>query len=134
MKSKHIYLDEFGWVVKLYCDVSESDTDTIVNYMIDCGYSMPVTYEAYDFVSNIDINTGATITSDRYKESVIIISQTTTPAEFFNTMIHELNHLSDSIAKVFKIKCNGEEISYMIGNIGIKMFPFVEQYLCCKII
>lgn len=134
MKSQHIYLDKFGWVVKVYYGVTSVDTDDIVNYMVDCGYSMKVIYEVYDFMNDLELNEGATITSDKYKESIIIISETTTPAEFFNTMVHELNHLSDDISRVFKIPCTGEKISYMIGDIGMKMFPMAEDYLCCKII
>lgn len=75
-------------------------------------------------------NKGMTYSNTKERESIIIIGSTSCPAEFQHTFDHEKIHLAMHIAKYFEIDPYGEELAYLVGDIGLEMFPIAKKFLC----
>lgn len=70
-------------------------------------------------------NTGFTFSAIPRKESIIAICSATEPAQYFNTAIHEINHLQNDILKYYKINNDSEDAAQLIGYIAMKMFKIL---------
>jgi hypothetical protein len=64
------------------------------------------------------------------RESIVIIGATSCPAEFQHTFDHEKIHLAMHIGKYFNINPYSEELAYLVGDIGLEMFPIAKRFLC----
>lgn len=130
MDIQDIHLNNYGWTVRIYYNATYRNTASILDYLIDNNYSDDTIDAVYSKLITIGFNSGMTIVNKKRKLATLVISKATTPSEFFNTLIHELNHLSDFIAEELNIPPTGETISHMIGNIGMLMFPKAGRFLC----
>ena len=84
-----------------------------------------------EFVSLFkDVNKGYTYSNLSKRSSIIVIGETTCPMEFQHTFDHEKFHLAAHIAKEDNINPFTEEMAYLIGDIGMKMFPIAKKFLC----
>jgi hypothetical protein len=75
-------------------------------------------------------NRGITFSNDKTRESIIVIGETTCPAQFSNSFDHEKLHLAMHIARVDNINPFGEELAYLAGEIGMETFPIAKMFLC----
>lgn len=130
MEYQDIYIEQYDWNVRVYYNFTNRKTADILQYLYDNNYDEYIIDSMYSRLSTSSYNFGATVINNAYKDAVVIISKATCPQEFFNTLIHELNHLSDFIASYYHISHTGETISYLIGDIGMLLFPKAGKYLC----
>lgn len=130
MEYQDIYIKQYDWNVRIYYNFTNRKTADILQYLYDNDYDENVIDSMYSSLSTSSYNFGATVINKKNRDAVVIISKATYPQEFFNTLIHELNHLSDFIASYYHISHTGETISYLIGDIGMLLFPKAGKYLC----
>lgn len=64
------------------------------------------------------------------RESVVYISTSTSPKEFFNTYVHELRHLTNFICSEYGIDPESEKASYIEGKLSECNICFVHKVLC----
>ena len=88
-----------------------------------------------DTIGGNSKNRGITFSNDSMRETVIVIGETTCPAQFSHSFDHEKHHLAMHIAKVDGIDPFGEELAYLVGEIGYQTFPIAKRFLCehCRI-
>ena len=53
-----------------------------------------------------------------------------TPAEFFNSLLHELKHVEEQIGECLGIDQKSEEAAYLRGGIARELFPHIAPLLC----
>lgn len=70
------------------------------------------------------------LNGDAGRNTVMVISLTSTPAEFLNSWLHEMRHLSRHIELTCGISPYGEEAAYLAGDIGHRMFPVAKNFIC----
>ena len=102
--------------------------DYILNQLIDLGLD-----DEQSFISLFEKdaeNKGYTYSNLSKRESIIVIGATTCPAEFQHTFDHEKLHLAMHIAKEDNIDLFSEDLAYLVGDIGIQMFPIAKKFLC----
>ena len=76
------------------------------------------------------MNRGITFYNSNTRESIIVIGETSCPAEFAHSYDHEKLHLAMHIAKVDDIDPFSEDLPYLAGDIGFYMFPIAKRFLC----
>ena len=74
-------------------------------------------------------NTGFAFSAIPRKESIVAICSATEPAQYFNTAIHEINHLQNDILKYYKVNNDSEDAAQLIGYIAMKMFKILFMML-----
>lgn len=67
-------------------------------------------------------NTGFSYSNIPRKESIVAICTATSPAQYFNTAIHEIDHLQNDILSYYNVHGNSEDAAQLIGYIAMKMF------------
>jgi hypothetical protein len=73
-------------------------------------------------------NSGFTFSSRR--ESVVYVSPQTDKKEMYDTIIHEIRHLTNDICNYYDIDLNSEESAYIQGNMSNCVISILENNLC----
>lgn len=68
---------------------------------------------AYGNLKSGKLDTGLTYSNALRRESVVVISRTSSALEFLQSLTHELGHLSCHIAECYGIGLGGEEVRYI---------------------
>lgn len=130
MIRQRIYLDNYDIVVHAYYAVSQYYADEILNKMYDVGCRGKNMRKAEDSLYAGKLDTGLTYYSPKRREAVMVIAMTSTAQEFYNSLMHELSHLTAYIAKWDKMSFVGEDIAYLEGDLSMEIFPKVQPLLC----
>lgn len=135
MRTQIIYLDKYDWLIKVFYLIKDPFIEKILDELdaIDC--EPEAFYRAAEMLENEELNTGLTYTDYSQHITIIIISETTSADEFFNTFIHEIGHAAEHIASFYKIKSYSEELQYLTGDIAMEMFKECKDLMCdeCRI-
>lgn len=113
-----------NWKVTILYECTCEDIDFIIEMLedIDCPYIK----EAIDNLETCNLNIGLTYSNLKLKQSIIVISKTSSFAQLINTVAHEFYHLICHMQKVFKIK-DEEELAYLNGDLNMYSYLFVEK-------
>jgi hypothetical protein len=123
MIKRLIYIDGY-WKVIVYYNVNYNLFHIIEKdlYKINC------TDYQIDSIYNNMINKRAkavTISSIDYKTSVVLFNNHTSYIDYINSVIHEAEHIKQSILDVYNVEDFGEAPAYTIGYIASQMLMFL---------
>ena len=130
MIHKKLYIPEAKWFVHMYFALDTFYIDDIMENLYHIGCDGERARRAYENMIADKKNTGFTYSNYRNRESVVVISKTTSAAQFFNTTMHEVKHLSSHIAKACGYDEEGEEIAYIVGDLAETIYPDISHLLC----
>ncbi|MBR1799538.1 MAG: hypothetical protein IJ761_06565 [Bacteroidales bacterium] len=60
----------------------------------------------------------------------MVLSHTSSKAEFANTWFHEVGHCAKHIALANGLDCNGEAVNYVGGELARAMHPIAARLMC----
>ena len=123
-------LKHWDWHVKVFYVVDLIPIDYIIEELYELGCNERDVQSAIDVLDNGDDNRGITFSNDKQRASIIVIGETSCPAQFSNSFDHEKLHLVMHIARVNDIDPFGEELAYLAGEIGFQTFPIAKRFLC----
>lgn len=124
-----IYLDRAdGWKITCYYAVTHYEVEEILQTMERAGADDESLKRAYDNLSFGNLNTGLCYSGDG--ESVLVISCASSPAQFLNSLVHELHHLASHIASALGCDQKGEEACYIAGETAERMYKVANKFLC----
>lgn len=131
---QNIYLPKYEWSIKVYYAVNGYYAEEILKDLEKYNPTVAEYGSVKDLIENYEYNTGFTITDYEHKQSLVVIGLTTSPSEFQHTFDHEKGHLAIHIAKYYDISPYSEEYQYLAGDIGKRLFPIAQKFLCkhCK--
>ena len=119
------------WWVMAYFDVkTEDNLDKIYGTLLAAGIGRERARSAVETLSKP--NTGYALSDFKRKASIFVVSHATDYVEFFNTVAHELQHLTANICDYFGIDHSGERAAYIQGEIGAEIYPAVVLSICPK--
>lgn len=123
-------LTKWDWRVRVFYVVDLIPIDFIIEELYGIGCTERDIDNAVNVLDNGKDNRGITFSNDEERESIIVIGETSCPAQFSNSFDHEKLHLAMHIARVDNIDPFGEEIAYLAGEIGLQTFPIAKRFLC----
>jgi hypothetical protein len=90
--------------------------------------------QAYENLSSGNLNSGLCYSNYNNRESVIVISKTSSASELFNSCIHEFAHLAAHIAKADGLDNAGEHVAYCVGDLARDVWGHIGHLFCdcCK--
>lgn len=121
---------DWNWKVKVFYVVDLIPIDYIIDQLKSIDCSEEDIDSAIAVLDSEVYNRGITFSNNETRESVIVIGETSCPAQFAHSYDHEKLHLTMHIAKQDKIDPFGEELAYLSGEIGFQMFPIAKWLLC----
>lgn len=130
MIMQDIYLPEYDWHVRIYYAVTTYWADRIASDMRSIGCRGSQLDRAYSSLVKGGLNTGVTYSNFKLGETVMVISITSTPAEFLNSWTHEMQHLCRHVSQAFSLDPYGEESAYLAGDVAQKMFIVAKKFIC----
>lgn len=76
------------------------------------------------------VNTGLTYASPEARETLMVVGRTTSAAELFNSVVHELDHATLFTFPLVGITPDTEQAAYFKGGLARELFPLIQPYLC----
>lgn len=115
------YFDVEGkWSFLLCYNINDYDYIEMARLLRSFGMDRKSIKKSLSVLSGL--NTGMTVSKD--KKSIVIISDTTTESQWWNTLNHELLHLGTAIIDYYGVPYDGERAAYLQGYL---MQMIVEQ-------
>lgn len=130
MIRQRITLRDYGIVVHAYYATTQYYVDEILERLHDIGCRGRNLRRAEQNLYSGVLNTGLTYYSPLNREAVMVVALTSSSAEFFNSLMHELSHLTAYIAKDYNLSFTGEDIAYLEGDLAREIYPVVRNLLC----
>jgi len=134
MKEAYFWVEketpEPWWVMAYFGVKSDEDLDKIFGTVLAAGAGRERAENAVAVLSKP--NTGYILTDVSKRTSVFVVSYATEYVEFFNTVAHELQHLTADICDYFGISHTSERAAYIQGEIGANIYPAVALMICPK--
>lgn len=124
------HIMRYRWSVRAYYAVTTYRTDDILKDFSEAGCKGIQLKRAYNSLKRNALDTGITYSNFMRRETVMVISLTSSPAEFLNSWEHEKKHLARHIEQAYGIDPYSEEAAYLEGEIAQKMFPVASKFLC----
>lgn len=132
MLRQEFYIEDYDWNVYVYYDTTYDDADEIMDCLYNIGCGGDVAKRAFQNLSQGKKNTGLTFSKNG--NSCIVLSRATDEANFCHTVMHEIYHLTNHIAKEYRLDVNNEPCAYLAGDIAAIMLPYSSKFIrnCCK--
>lgn len=116
-----------GWKVTCFYAVTHYDAEEIIKELYASGADERDIEKAYSNVSSGHMNIGLCYSGEN--SSVLVVSVSSSPSQFFNTLFHEVHHLSNHIAMKLGYNLKGEFVCYLAGDIAENMCQVVLDLL-----
>lgn len=123
-------LKDWNWKVRVFYVVDTIPIDFIIDELYGIGCTEDDIDSAVNVLSTGEDNRGITFSNDEDRESIIVIGETSCPAQFAHSYDHEKLHLAMHIARTDGIDPFSEELAYLAGDIGFEMFQVAKRFLC----
>ena len=130
MISRTIYVPQHSWTFRVYIAVTCYWSDEILGHLWRLGAPREVLTSAAQNLACGNVDNGLTYASPTERETLMVVAQTTTAAEMFNSVIHEIDHATMFTFPLLQITPGTEEAAYFKGGLARDIFPMVQPYLC----
>lgn len=127
---RKIYIKD--WSADVFFCSHHYDEHVLQEALEDVEAPWSVIVRMREIARDDEYNTGFTYSNERKRQSVVVIGKSTNAAEFVNTFVHELRHLSDDIAISTNIDLRGEGVGYLQGEIARELADIVGLFICPK--
>lgn len=118
MIAQHVCIPMAEWCIDIYYDVMPRNADFILDKLEEMGCPERHLYKAEDLLKSGEPNEGLTYSSQRERRSLIVIGHATSIGEYISTIVHECNHLCDTISLYYGIPLGSEDNAYLMGDIA----------------
>lgn len=129
MKRCRIHIGKYDWMVWAYFAKTTYYADEVMENLLRIGVSGEDVHTAYLNLRNKAVDTGLTYSNYATRESVMVVGLSSSPAEFLNSFVHELGHLTAQIGEALGLDVMGEEIRYLGGGLAREMYPYIRPFL-----
>ena len=118
------------WVVDFLFATRRYDVDGVLACLMDAGAPSSVIDEAEDLMTSCEYNCGFTYTDRHIRRAVVLIGPTTSGEQFQNTLVHEIRHLADAIAKSLGVRLDSETPAYISGDSAMALVDIICELGC----
>jgi len=126
MVTRHIDIDNNKWGILLIFDFDAYNDETdLTAIMRSFGMSRKKVNEALDILSYR--NSGMAISNFGIKMSAIFTGNTTSNSQWWNSVAHEMRHVSDAILDYYGNDWDGETPAYLEGYIFQKIVETIAK-------
>lgn len=130
MTPRIIYVPQHDWTFRVYIAHTCYWTDEILGHLFRLGASPYVMGSANQNLRCGTVDNGITYASLEERETLMVVGQSTTAAEMFNSVVHEIDHACMFTFPLIGITPGTEEAAYFKGGLARELFPLVQPYLC----
>lgn len=129
MIRQFIYLPVYRWMIIVFYWAGWNDANEILQTLQRFGCSDESLAQAEENLMASSLDTGLTYTNGSKRGTVMVISESSSPEEFWNTMDHEKGHAVQHIGSALGLDYMGEAQQYLAGAIAKEMYPIARQFI-----
>ena len=118
------------WIVEFYFATDGYDVDELLDRMYDFGASVSTMRQAMELMESGRMNTGFTFVNPNDYVAIIAIGPSDDGAEFIDSLVHEVHHLSVAIAKGLGVDLEGETPAYISGDSARELAQTICELGC----
>ena len=126
----HRVLSIGRWVVDFLFATKRYDIDGVLACLYDAYAPYEIMEQAEDLMLSCEYNCGFTYTNQHKRRAVVLIGPTTSGEEFINTLVHEVRHLADAIAKSLGVPLDSERPAYISGDTAKALAEVICELGC----
>lgn len=119
MIKQYINIDNY-WKVVVYYNINYNLFDYIVKDLNKLNTNTKTIINIYKNMSTRKAK-AVTISSIKYKRSVVLFNTHKSFSDYINSIIHEAEHIKQAMLKAYNVDDKGEAPAYTIGFIVMKM-------------
>lgn len=124
------YIEQHKWRITTFFEVQEKDAGEILWHLQRTHASFEILRASAQNLMGGYKNNGMTNTSLQDRETIMVVGEATSGAEFFNSLWHELKHLEEQTSDALSINPKSEQAAYFRGGIAREIYPFISSLLC----
>lgn len=124
MKKHYVDIDGYWGVIFIY-DFDLLDMDEIAAILDSFGLGEKNIRESMRVLYGV--NSGMTVSRPDLTMSVVIISATTSASQFFDTLVHEIDHVQDAVDMHYGVMQGSEDSAWLQGYIMRGITEALEQ-------
>lgn len=125
-----LYVERYGWTVWAYFAKTTYYADEIMENLVRIGVRGEDAHTAYMNLRSGELDTGLTYSGYGVRESVMVVGMTSSPAEFMDSFVHEMGHLTAQMAEALGLDHMGEDVRYLSGWMAKRMYRAYSPLLC----
>lgn len=118
------------WVMVFYDMRTEAELNEVFRALLASGCESDKAQRACMLLSTW--NCGYTFSNLSEHVSIMCIGKATSPQQTYNTIMHELKHLTEHISECYDLDPKEELSAYLQGEAGSIMFPAIALLTCPK--
>jgi len=130
MIRQEFHLEDWDWTVQLFYEASRADAGEVIAALEGAGCRGRDLERAGKLLERSRPNNGITHSNRLRRTSVVVLTWTSSAAQFMNSYDHEKGHLCRDIVQTDGIDPYGEEAEYLAGKIGELTFKVARRFLC----
>lgn len=115
------------WQITYFLLTDRHDTDEVLEALHKAGCSEKLMRQAERLFNSKRKNIGLAYSRKSKRKSVLVVSKTTSTAEFINSFAHEIDHLEKHIAKTLGFSPYSESASYLVGEMTRGIFNNITK-------
>lgn len=116
------------WKVIVYYNVDYDFFDVIEKDLREAGAKNKIIEELYNNM-HLGKAKGVTFSNEKLYTSIVLFNRHLNKNDYVNTVVHEGEHIKQSILSAYHITDKGEDAAYTIGYIVMRMFSVVKHLM-----
>lgn len=125
---KQVFDIDGYWEVIVYWNMDYNFFGDVEFELMKTGFSRAAIEEVYDTLRNGDAK-AVTCSRTGERRSVVIFNTHKSKADYISSIVHESEHVKQSILASYNIEDRGEAPAYTIGYIVKKMYETFRQFI-----
>lgn len=130
MLRQDIHIEKYDWDVVVFYAVTSYNMTAVMAALRWADCSSRDIHHAYDMIMSRGMNVGFTYSNRKERRTVMVVSLSSSAAEYCNSIAHERTHLAMNIAEAMGMNPWGEEVCYLVGDVAAKMWPVTHELVC----
>lgn len=130
MITRNIYIPSCRWEVHIYYAVKSYHAPPILADLTKINCPEQILKQVSKNLHSGKMDSGFTYSNKRWRCTVMVIGIHSSPAEFLNSLQHELRHFVDDVSDACNIPVRGEAVAYLTGDINSYIAEDVKMFLC----
>ncbi len=119
------------WYIMAYYDIKTDKDYNEVEEVLIAGGQKPA-YAQKVVTELMHPNTGYTYTKFGEHLSIVLVSHATSFEQMYDTVQHELKHVTEHLSSYYRVDPKGEKAAYLQGEIARNMYKAVAIAVCPK--
>ena len=125
---KQAFSVESYWKVIVFYNLDYDLFYIVEDELLNIGFSLENIDALYDTMSSRDAK-AVTCSSLHHRTSILLFNQHNTKTDYINSIVHEAEHVKQSMLKAYRVEDKGEPPAYTIGYIVGRMWEVVGKKL-----